>query len=391
MALSEVTVNIGSSGLGRRLATRDGISGIVFYNNTLPSGFSVTERVKKVFSLDEAEVLGIAEGSADHDVEQYHISEFFRQNPSGELWIGYFPVPVSTYDYAEVETMQTTAKGEINLFGVYAPSVEFSSSEPIALQNQLDILANRNEPCRAFLANNLATFSDLTALPDIRSLSAPRVSVRAGQDNAGRGASIFASQSTSVTDLGAILGAEASSLVSQSIGNPELFNLSGVELTVPGYANGQPFRAVSLTQAGAIKDKGYGIIRDRLPGIAGTYSERVPMAVAANSDFAFIENARVVDKAQRILVTVYAPKLNSTVLLNSDGTLSNFAIESFKSIGEAQLEQMVANGDISNYRIEIDPNQNVLATSTLTISALILPLGIAEFIKININLVPELT
>ena len=388
--LSEVSVNKGSQGLGRRLDLNDGISAIVFYNDTLPAGFSAGDRIKKVFSLPEAEALGIAEGSANHDVEQYHISEFFRLNPSGTLYIGYFDVPVGAYDYTEVETVQTFAKGEINLFGVYAPGRTLATAEITALQAVMTTLDGRNEPAVAFLANDISGVADLATIIDARTVTAPDVSVRAGEDNAGRGASIAGTLGTSVTDLGAILGAESKSSVSQSIALPESFNLAGAELTVPGFANGQAFREVTATLAGQIKDKGIGIIRDRLPGISGTYAERVPMAVPADNDFAFIENRRVIHKAHRLLVATYEPKLNSSVLLNGDGTLSNFFIESFRNIGLAQLDGMIADGELSGRAIDIDPNQNVLSTSTLVITARLLPLGVAEFITININLVPEI-
>ena len=389
--LSAVNVNKGSSGLGRRLALDDGISGIVFYNDTLPSGFAANDRIKKVFSLDEAELLGIAEGSANHDVEQYHISEFFRQNPAGSLYIGYFDVPAGAYDYAEVELLQTGAAGEISIFGVYAPLVALATAQITALQTQIDILDARNEPAVAFLANDIQAVADLSTLIDARSVTAPDVTAVVGEDNAGRGASIAATLVTSVTHLGALMGATASALVSQSVGNPENFDLAGAELTVAGYANGQAFRELTLTQSAAIKDKGLAILRDYLPSISGTYSERVPTSVPANNDFAFQENRRVVHKAHRLLATTYAPKLNSTVLLNADGTLSTFAVESFRNIGKAQLEGMVADGELSAFDVKIDPAQNILSTSTLVITAELLPLGVAEFITININLVPELT
>jgi hypothetical protein len=96
--LSKVTVNVGKDGLGRRAPNKDKISGLLFFSAALPSGFSSTNRVQKVLTLSDAETLGIAEGSANFDVHWYHISEYFRMNPEGELWLGYFAVPGGTYD-----------------------------------------------------------------------------------------------------------------------------------------------------------------------------------------------------------------------------------------------------------------------------------------------------
>lgn len=113
MALNKLTFNVNTAGLGTPLASSDHKSGIVYYNNTLPSGFSTSDRIKQVFSLAEAEALGIVEGTAAHAVEWYHIREFFQKQPSGELWIGYFAVPSGTPTFTDVATLQSTALGEL--------------------------------------------------------------------------------------------------------------------------------------------------------------------------------------------------------------------------------------------------------------------------------------
>lgn len=60
MALSDVTVNKSTSGLGRSLPNNDHISALVFYSDaTLPSGFSSSARIKTVYSLADAVALGI--------------------------------------------------------------------------------------------------------------------------------------------------------------------------------------------------------------------------------------------------------------------------------------------------------------------------------------------
>ena len=82
MALNKLTFNVNTAGLGTPLASADHKSGIVYYNNTLPSGFSTSDRIKQIFSVAEAEALGIVEGTAAHAVEWYHINEFFQKQPS---------------------------------------------------------------------------------------------------------------------------------------------------------------------------------------------------------------------------------------------------------------------------------------------------------------------
>ena len=61
MALNRISFNRGSGGLGRPLAGFDHYSGMLFYSNTLPSGFDSNNRVKKIFSIDDAVALGITD------------------------------------------------------------------------------------------------------------------------------------------------------------------------------------------------------------------------------------------------------------------------------------------------------------------------------------------
>lgn len=66
MALNDVTFNRSQGGLGRPLPGNDYISGIIFYiAGTLPSGFTATDRIKKIFSVIDAENLGILDDHAD--------------------------------------------------------------------------------------------------------------------------------------------------------------------------------------------------------------------------------------------------------------------------------------------------------------------------------------
>ena len=62
---NDVIFNKGQGGLGRPLAGTDYVSGMLFYSATLPSGFSSSDRIKIVYSVEEAEALGILDDSSD--------------------------------------------------------------------------------------------------------------------------------------------------------------------------------------------------------------------------------------------------------------------------------------------------------------------------------------
>lgn len=59
MALGDVVFIKGQGGLGRALPGKDHFSGKLFYSGSLPSGFDSSNRIKKFFSIKDAEAAGI--------------------------------------------------------------------------------------------------------------------------------------------------------------------------------------------------------------------------------------------------------------------------------------------------------------------------------------------
>lgn len=60
-----ITFVNGQGGLGRPLAGEDFISGLLYYTATLPSGYSSSDRIKKFFSVADAENAGITNTYSD--------------------------------------------------------------------------------------------------------------------------------------------------------------------------------------------------------------------------------------------------------------------------------------------------------------------------------------
>jgi hypothetical protein len=65
VGLNDVIFVKGQGGIGRALPGEDHVSGLVIYTGSLPSGFSSSARIKKIFSVGEAEALGILGTYAD--------------------------------------------------------------------------------------------------------------------------------------------------------------------------------------------------------------------------------------------------------------------------------------------------------------------------------------
>jgi hypothetical protein len=392
MGLSKLTVNVGASGLGRRPPNEDKISGILFFA-ALPAGFSSSNRVQKVFSLAEAEALGLT--LALYPIEHYHISEYFRVMPIGELWIGIYAVPGGSYTFAEIALMAIAAKGEIRQLAVYAGLLTYATAQVTTIESiWAAIDGDAYKQFSILYAANMEAITPVSgwaAVGDLRVLTARKVTVVVGQDGAGVGAALFVSQGQSITAIGAALGAVSLAAVHESIGWPAKFNVSdGLELEVPALANGDLITTLTATALGGIKDDGYLVLRKYTPDIAGSYFERAPTAVVATNDYAWLETNRTVDKAIRLIRSVLIPQLNSSLYINDDGTLQDDTVGFFQDLGQDQLDAMDSDGEISAGICLVDPKQNVLSTSKLVVTVKIVPVGVAEEIEVNIGLTTSL-
>jgi hypothetical protein len=75
-------------------------------------------------------VLGVASWI---DTLYYHISEYFRIQPKGELYVGLYEEEV-TYTFAAITLMQNFAQGAIKQISVFERSVAFTTAQLSALQ-----------------------------------------------------------------------------------------------------------------------------------------------------------------------------------------------------------------------------------------------------------------
>lgn len=485
-------------GLGRPLAGEDHISGLLFYSASLPSGFGTSDRIKKIFSVTEAEDLGITNtsigetkstatvtitnkgavgdtakltvlsstglltlanyaqatgddatvttsatrltaeinaGTATHgftatsavgvvtitakagegiflntgtpytltvtgtlagtvvqnvvvgvaseiDLMYYHISEYFRIQPKGELYVGIYGVADAT-TFASVTLMQNFALGKIRQIGVYQKTTALSGGQVTTLQAIVDANTSVHKPLEVVYQAEMSTVT-LSTLTSLRALNAPNVSLVIGQDGACIGARLYKAVGKSIGCLGTTLGAIALAKVSEDIAWVGKFNVASSEFDTLAFVNGALYSAQTDGLINSLDSLGYVFVKKHI-GIEGSYFNDSHTAVAITSDFAYIENNRTFNKAIRSLRTFILPQLASPVDLNADGTLTESLIGYYETLCTRALEVMQRDGELSAFSVTINPAQNVLSTSTLYISVSIVPKGVARNIVVNVG------
>lgn len=315
----------------------------------------------------------------------YHISEYFRIQPQGKVWVGFYPVP-SSYTFVEMNDLQTFAQGEIRQILVYNDVARTAAnilSDCTALQAAQNIQEALKMPYEVLYAAGASY--NISGLLNLSTLTAYKASVIISQDAGGLGAWLFLTTGKGITNGGACLGAVSLAKVSESIAWVERFNISnGVECDTIGFVTGQSWVSQSENTLNQLNSYRYIFLR-KLVGASGSYFNDTHTAVSVSSDYAYIENNRTIDKVARLSYSALLPQLNAPLTLNADGTLTNTTIAAFSGLLITAINDMVRNSELSAFLVTIDPTQNVLATSTIVIRVQLVINGVARNIIVNIG------
>lgn len=105
----------------------------------------------------------------------------------------------------------------------------------------------------------------------------------------------------------------------------------------------------------------------------------------ANSDYSYFEGVRTINKVARAGRAVAIRYVNSRFRVTSAGLLDPRDTEGLIAQFGTPLDQMVAEGDLSSYKVVIDPNQNILSTKIIYVDIDCVPVGIARVIRVRLG------
>jgi hypothetical protein len=391
--MNKLIFNKGQGGVPKTLPGQDHISALLMYmsDSNSPAGFSPTQRIQGVSSLERAESLGITADASNWYVKtlHYHISEALRINPGMTLFVGLFNPP-GTYNFREVKQMQSFASGRLRQIAVYAPEKTVAAADVSALQAIALELETEYTPLSILYAGNVYAVDTLLPL----TLAGPgsyNVSVVIAQDGDPEsvGAKLYAEagKKSSVTALGLALGALSKAAVHESIAWIQKFP-SGIH--IPAFADGTLVRDRDKSMIESLDEKRYLFLLT-YPGLAGSFWNDSHTMDEPTSDYAYIENVRTIDKAIRGIRTYLLPYLSGPIYVNVEtGQLRPDTITFLELLAGRQLEDMERAGELSGYRVEIDPDQNVLTTSTVEFVIKKVGVGVMRTINVKIGYTTEL-
>lgn len=178
--------------------------------------------------------------------------------------------------------------------------------------------------------------------------------------------------------IGMVLGRAAMAEPQQDLGRVKFGSIAptGYFTNRSHYLEKQDM-AVSLNEAGYIFFMNY-------PGKNGCYLNGCPMATSETDDYATLNNGRIMDKAMRLAYDTYISEIMDNIAVGEDGKLPAGVCRSFESMIENAVSVQM-EGQISSFKAYVDPEQNILSSSTLQVECSLVPLGVLKTIEVLLS------
>lgn len=394
---TSLSINRQNGNVPKSLPGEDHITGLVIYMaaGDIPAGFK-TERVQALSTIDAAEAAGIVDYATAADGTQtaapwavrvlhYHLSELYRINPAVSLYVGIFEKPQGdNMTFAEIKTVQNFADGRIRQIGVWCGDRVPSGDDLTAIQGQAATLEAQGAELSVVYAPKVANVKQIST--SLAGGGKCRVSVVIGQAGSGTGAELYKDKANagkaSVSGLGVVLGLISKAKVHQCIAWVKEFP-TGISL--PAFGDGTLLRDLDKALVEQLDTARYLFFVTQ-QGQSGSYMNDSHTMDSAISDYASIESVRTMDKGARGVRAYLIPELGGNVYVDADtGKLASYTVAHLETVAGHALEDMEKAGELSGYKAEIDPDQDVAASSTVDIVLKKVAVPVMRHVRIKIG------
>ena len=289
-------------------------------------------------------------------------------NPAVSLYVGLFAKPTisDNYTFAELKTVQNFAGGRIRQIAVWCGDRNMSADDIVTLQGIGDALAAEAAELSILYAPKVTNIKQITK--EAAGTGKNRVSVVICQAGSGTGATLYKDKANaakiSVSGLGTVLGLLSRAKVHQCIAWVREFPTG---ITLPAFGDGTLYRDLDKALIEQLDTARYLFFVTQ-PGQTGSYMNDSHTMDEATSDYAPIESVRTMDKAVRGIRKYIVPELGGNVYVDAEsGKLASYSVENLITVANLALEEMERAGELSGYKADIDPDQDVASTGTLDI------------------------
>lgn len=322
-------------------------------------------------------------------VYYYHIQRYFAKKSDGTLYIGIFNTAGASGGsaFSDLANIENYAGGKVVQCGIWDDTQTFALATLTKIQTQLTALEATYVYLSSvvYAADIKAISTPLTSLAgasyDLATLTAKKVSAIIDNDGNGNGFDLFKSVGKTISSLGACIGCISESAISEDMGQPvDRFNCDdGSEFNTLMFGDGTLYNLVSQSQKDSLNNNRY-IFLSKAPYSNGSFYSDNHTANSYKSDYAWINDNRIIDRVIKDSFAALAPVLKSKLKLKTDGTMTEQTISYLTAIVGGVIKPLVASDDLAG------DIQNFDASKWVTISATQKP-SVASKVVIGIKLV----
>jgi hypothetical protein len=372
--LPNVEILIENGNLGLVPTTADGVAALVVPATAKPMLPLYTPTL--IFSLKDAENLGLTEANdTTETIDAWRqIKEFYLEAGNGaELYIYTYPMERSMTEICDpanttngVRKLLDYAEGRIRMIAIggqraanYVPVLlgGINTDAHSAAQN-LNILAMEYMASFAPFVGlvDAGSWNGVVAdLIDLHTYTYRKVGMVLASSVAGKKSAC----------VGLCLGRLAKIPVQRNIGRVK----DGAVNIPKGYmTDGKEIKKFPEGALNLIHDKGYIFFR-KFNTRSGIYFNDDPTATLTTDDYLSLSNNRTIHKALIIVYNTYVDEILDEIEITDEGLINPTVVAYLENkIGTALDILMLQEGNISGYKIFIDPLQNVTTTNKIKIS-----------------------
>lgn len=394
--LPSSTVTFTKGNLNRLPPNEDNIAAIIIGGvASLANKFTV-----KVYSLAQAEAAGITAqlDTTDEILAHFHISEFFRLNPNGELSIMTFQAKLDQDFFdtfkEDIKGFIRAENGRIKQLGIVLNAAAVLTTADIfgeleQLQERADELAEEKMWLDVIFVEGSNFTGTAADADDLRPSNLRNIAMVIGNDLA-----IATGVLSGTAAVGTVLGSSTRKSVHQSLAEANDDNT--ITSTSEGRFEGIKINSDlsgdlknDLAALNILHDKGY-IFPRRFPRRSGYFWNQSNNCVPSDDTYNSIELVQVIQKAGRIVDDILSKHINETFDVTNQGRLTTTARglieEEIRNAIEFQMADNISALSVIRVDPEFDDDQqpypSLLADPTLRAFVGIRPQGKAEFIKL---------
>jgi hypothetical protein len=381
--IPKVNITLLSGTLGAIGGNNDGVAGMVIGCD--PTGTSIVAGDKFTLrSIDDAKVAGLN----DIAYAYQQIKEFYNEAGIGaKLYVIIAPNTETLENMADPASGNAYGKklldyaaGEIAMLGICRkPAAGYTPTVTKGMDNDAITAMNK---LQAMAATYLSAYKPFVGLVEGRSYQGNPTTLdnlTAGSNNH-VGVLLAASKELHTIDAGAasiglLLGRAAAVPVQRKVARVK----DGALSITGAYYGAATAEATDIT---SIDAKGY-ITIGTFANKAGYFFMDDLLATATTDDYKTISARRTMNKLVRIAYVTYINEVNDDIELTDEGKLTPATAKFYEGlITNAINLAMTANGELSSFSAYVDPNQNVLSTSKVTIRCAAVPKGYSQQIDV---------